>query len=982
MRYIYILFFLLSLTHQKAQQFYFKNYSAENGLPFVQVYCMFQDSKGFLWSGGYGGLSKFDGRSFVNYSPKNGLIDHYVNAITEDEAGRIYVGTQEGLSIIDGRKITNYGYNQGLNARNVKALYKGQQHGVYMGTDNGLYKLSRDSIKELSQFKGLNINCLTKMSNNALAVGTNNGLILFGHEGFIRVDTSNGLPNANVNCVLELKSKSALLIGTSKGLALYDLAAKKCTNYFIQNGLIDEQITALLHEHDEKIWIGSTSGLMLFDSKTFTFYNVGLEPNANLIRGLLMDYEDNLWIGTHNGLFKYRDNSFNAYDKLTGPGNASIYSIFRDRKNNLWMCSDNNGIYKYSQGFFKRYGLRDGLPSIICRAGLEDNDGRLWFSTDRGVSVFENETFYNLSLPSDFEGSYDALYKAKDGTIYIGGAGAYAKSVKLMNGYHLSKRDMPYKTKKQVEAFCEDKQGNLWIGTWGAGLWVEDKTGKMKNYCTEHKINVDGFFNLHVDADNVLYAATLSGLFVLDIDKNKFKFITEKDGLNSELCYSIGFAENQKALWIGTNQGINKLDIEALKRNDRVYIKSLGRNEGFTGVECNANGIWEDKDGTLWFGTVSGLVRHQPKVFKRNLFAPRVVFNSIELMNKDTLLTENSKLSHDENSIAFYYRGICLTNPDNVLYQHKLEGLEKDWSAPTSDYYSKYSNLPPGKYVFKVKSSNNEGVWNEIPAEFAFLIKTPFYKTWWFIGLLVLAIVFGLYVFFLIRIKNIKRIQKIEYERKVEMSKIELKALRSQMNPHFVFNSLNSIQHYIYNSKSEEAIKYLNKFARLVRIILNNSDKPTVTVAEDLEALRLYLELEQMRFENKFEYKIEVNESVDEDYDVMPPLLMQPYVENAILHGLNPKPEKGFLTINISTQNNLIVCTITDNGIGRKQASEIKRTMPGNKHKSLGMKITEDRLKILNELHRSNLNIKIIDLEDDNGNSKGTQVVIYIPIIS
>lgn len=982
MRYLYILLLLLGLKELKAQQYYFKNYSAENGLPFVQVYCMYQDSKGFLWSGGYGGLSKFDGKTFTNYSPKNGLIDHYVNAITEDENGRIYVGTQEGLSVIDGRRIVNYGYVQGLKARNVKALYKGQRHGVYLGTNNGLYKLSHDSIKELPQFKDLNINCLAKSSNNALLVGTNKGLILFGHEGLKRIDTLNGLAHMNVNCVVELKSRKSLLIGTNKGLSLYDLQTKKCINYHVQNGLIDERITSLLLEHDEKIWIGSTNGLMLFDGKTFTFYAIGQEMNANLIRSLLVDYEDNIWIGTHNGLFKYRDDSFNSFDKITGPGNASIYQIFRDSRKDLWICSDNNGVYRYSQGFFKRYGPRDGLPSVVCRGGLEDNDKNLWFATDENVSVFDGDKFYNLSLPERFKGPYDALYKAKNGAIYIGGTRAYAKVVKLLNGYYIEKHDMPYKTEKQIEAFCEDKQGNLWIGTWGAGLWVEDKSGKLKNYSTSHAINVDGFFNILIDEDNFLYAATLSGLFVLDIDKDQYRFITEKDGLNSELCYALGFAEDKKVVWIGTNQGINKLDIKDLKQNSKINIKSLGRNEGFTGVECNANGIWEDGDGTLWFGTVSGLVRHQPRVFKRNLFAPRLVFTSIEVVNRDTLLPDNSYLSHNENSLAFYYRGICLTNPDNVLYQHKLEGLEKDWSDPTPDYYSKYANLPPGKYVFKVKSCNNEGIWNEIPTEFAFTIKTPFYKTWWFILTIVGLIVLSVYVMFRIRLKNIKRTQKMEYDRKVEMSKIELKALRSQMNPHFIFNSLNSIQHYIFNSKSDEAIKYLNKFARLVRIILNNSDKPTVTVAEDIEALRLYLELEQMRFDNKFEYKIELDGSVDEDYDVMPPLLMQPYVENAILHGLNPKQGKGFLNIHISTENNLIVCAIEDNGIGRKKAAEIKRTMPGNKHKSLGMKITEDRLKILNELHRSKLNIEIEDLEDASGNSQGTRVVIYIPIIS
>ncbi|MGZ3900912.1 MAG: histidine kinase, partial [Bacteroidia bacterium] len=303
-----------------------------------------------------------------------------------------------------------------------------------------------------------------------------------------------------------------------------------------------------------------------------------------------------------------------------------------------------------------------------------------------------------------------------------------------------------------------------------------------------------------------------------------------------------------------------------------------------------------------------------------------------------------------------------------------------EWSQPSAEEYSKYANLAPGKYTFKVKSRNNEGIWDDNETTFSFTILAPFYTKWWFILLVITGVTALVYTIVMIRIRNIKRKQRLDYERKVEMSKIELKALRSQMNPHFIFNSLNSIQHYIFHSKTDEAIKYLSKFARLVRIILNNSNKPTVTVGEDLEALKLYLELEQMRFEDKFDYEVIIDPSVDTDYDIMPPLLTQPYVENAILHGLNPKPGRGKLTISFTSKNNFLICTITDNGIGREKAAEIKRTMPVSKHKSLGMQITEDRLKILNEVNNSRLSVTITDLKDADNNSLGTKVELYVPL--
>jgi hypothetical protein len=337
-------------------------------------------------------------------------------------------------------------------------------------------------------------------------------------------------------------------------------------------------------------------------------------------------------------------------------------------------------------------------------------------------------------------------------------------------------------------------------------------------------------------------------------------------------------------------------------------------------------------------------------------------------------------LPSDYNTISFYYRGICLTNPEKVLYSRKLDGVDKEWSEPGPEDYIKYSNLAPGKYTFRVRSCNNEGVWNKKETMFSFSVKFPFYLTWWFLLISFVGLFGIIYSIFMVRIYNIKKKQRLDFDRKVEMSKIELKALRSQMNPHFIFNSLNAIQHYIFHTKSDEAIKYLNKFARLVRIILNNSDRQTVTVGEDLEALRLYLELEQMRFEDKFEYEITVDESVDLDYDIMPPLLMQPYVENAILHGLNPKAVKGTLTIRLASENNFLICTITDNGIGREKSAEMKRTMPFKKHTSMGMKITEERLKILNEINNSQLSVTITDLKDEHNNVLGTRVELFVPI--
>lgn len=959
-----------------AQQYYFKNYNPESGLLSTQISCLYQDHQGYLWAGGFGGLTRFDGKNFVNYSPKNGLIEHNISSIAEDKEGSILVGTTRGLSVIRNNRITNYSSDQNFNGKGITSICTSEKGQTFIGTSEGLYEFKSGLISKVEAFQKKGINCLINL-NSTLLLGTNSGLIIWEGEKLSTIDTSKGLSDNVINCIA-VKGKE-IYLGTSKGLNVYDRETGQIKKYFIENGLIDENITGLINQHDDFIWVASNSGLLRFDGIQFSFYNVGLDNNSNVIKCLLNDREDNVWIGTHSGMYKYRDNSFSSFDKVNGPGNAFIFQIFRDKNENLWLCSDNTGIYRYSQGFFKRFAEKEGLGTNVAHAGLQDDEGRLIFGTKNGVVMFKNERFTNIPLPVQFKGPFEMLLKRKDGSVWIAGGNGVASLQWKGNNPVVEYFPLPIEFPYQVYSLWEDDAAQLWIGTSPAGLF-NLKGNTFVHVSKELKLQEENYYAIR-SFKEYLFVATLSGLYIVNTTTGENSYITEQDGLNSELVYSIEFAENKKVLWIGTNQGINKLDLVKFFNDGKKVITSYSKQHGFTGVECNSNGIWEDQDGTLWFGTVSGLVKHEPTKVKSNKTPNITLIQNIKLFSEDTLLQSGAELGSNYNTITFYYKGICLTNPEQVHYIKKLEGLEKEWSAPGMEDYCKYANLAPGTYTFMVKSQNNEGVWDAEPTTFVFTVLRPFYATWWFNLLLVGTIISLTYIAFQLRIRTIKRKQKIEYERRVEMSKIELKALRAQMNPHFIFNSLNSIQHYIFNAKSDEAIKYLSKFARLVRTILNNSNKPTVTVGEDLEALRLYLELEQMRFEDKFDYEILVDESVDADYDIMPPLLIQPYVENSILHGLNPKPGRGKLSISFTSKDNFLICTITDDGIGREKASEIKRTMPISKHKSMGMKITEDRLKILNEVNNSQLSVNIVDLKNPDGSAAGTEVKLYIPIL-
>lgn len=960
----------------RAQQYFFKNYSVESGLPFIQVYCMYQDSNGYLWTGGYGGLSRFDGKEFVNYNRKNGLVDHSVNAISGDAFGSLYIGTNKGLTVLRNNKFTTYETFEDKKHPTVTSFCKGYHHSMYIGTTSGLFMHRDNKIVPLGKLKNYKVNCLLNPDTSVIFVGTNKGLILYGHNTFEVFNKESGLPSDNV---LSLERfQNYLAIGTDAGLTLYNLNSHVFTTYKANNGLIDETINALENQSNRHLWICTPEGLMAFDGKEFSYFTISDNNNSNNVRSTIIDREGNLWFGTHSGLYRFRDNSFANYDNVPGLSKGMIFQVFRDKTQSLYICTGNAGVFRSEGKGFTRFGEANGLPDGVSHAALQDRSGRLYFGGNTGLYQFQNDHFVSVPLGSDYQGACEILFEDRNNILWVGGTDCFT-SVQRLGGKFVTKTyQLNTPEKGIVYGFAEDQLGRIYIGTFKGGLWRLDG-GLLENLSKTKALNEETFFTLKYFKGKI-FAASLNGVLVYDIKTGRIGRINDTDGLNSELAYSIEFSRDNQFLWIGTNQGINRLDLALFLKTGRAEITAYGLQEGFSGVECNGNGIWEDKDGTLWFGTVSGLIRHQPFQYRKNQVENKTVLQGIELQNEDTLLENGTELSSDLNVITFYYRGICLTNPEKVRYQRRLAGLEKNWTLPSEENFIKYSNLAPGSYTFMVRSCNNEGIWNTEITSFVFKIKPPFYLTWWFI-LLSTIIVFGsIYTFFALRIYNIKKKQKLDYDRKVEMSKIELKALRSQMNPHFIFNSLNSIQHYIFNTRSDEAIKYLNKFARLVRVILNNSEKPTVTVGDDLEALKLYLELEKMRFEEKFDYTFIIDESVDLDYDIMPPLLMQPYVENAILHGLNPKPEKGILTIHLHSENNFLICTITDNGIGREKASEIRRTMPVKKHKSMGMKITEDRLKILNAINNSQLSVTITDLRDEHGMATGTKVELFVPL--
>jgi uncharacterized membrane-anchored protein YhcB (DUF1043 family) len=354
--------------------------------------------------------------------------------------------------------------------------------------------------------------------------------------------------------------------------------------------------------------------------------------------------------------------------------------------------------------------------------------------------------------------------------------------------------------------------------------------------------------------------------------------------------------------------------------------------------------------------------------------------NILSGASADSFAKKGYKLSYKENNILLEYTAIDYTNSERITFAYMLEGFDKDWIYAGTNRKVNYSNLKGGNYVFKLKACNSSGLWNENYTTFKFYIRPPLWQRWWFWPLLALLFVGCIIGIARNRIKKIRQKEKLETGINRQIAELEMKALRSQMNPHFIFNSLNSIHKYIWENKQDDASEYLTKFSKLMRLILENSACKSISLTREIEALSLYTELEHRRSNNKFDYQLSISPLVNADEIEVPPMIFQPYIENAVWHGLAQKEGKGNLTINFDRQGSYLICTIDDDGIGRAKAAEIKKQKQSF-HRSIAMTVTAERLNLIQSANDLKASVEIIDKTDAAGAATGTLVKIKLPIV-
>jgi ligand-binding sensor domain-containing protein/serine phosphatase RsbU (regulator of sigma subunit) len=829
-----------------AQTYDFRNFNVEDGLAQSQILSMCQDRFGNIWFGtNSGGVSKYDGNKFVTLSENDSLVNNVVFSICELQNGNLLFGTNGGLSLYNGKTFTNFTDKKGL-------------------PHNRVFKAIQDH-------------------NGLVWLGTAKGVCTFDGKSISPFLSDTTLNKSNVFTIYEDKTGNIWFGTFGNGAIKYNPGTKKFKYFTEKNGLRNNSVRAINEDIQGNVYVGTVSGISkIIPNETIEL--VGIPGEKDLaFTDIVTDNKNNLWLTTNNGVYKYNGFSYRVYKEKNGLASSNNYCAFQDREGNFWFGTPGFGVSKFSGEAFVSYSSKDSLPSDyvnslfedsqknmwlgikgfgVCKlhnnkitnyrlsvknikgslvdneiqAICEDNKGNMYFGSIDGLSIFNGNSFHNLykedGLPS---ANIYSITKDFSGVIWIGTNDGLC----FINGDKIETVDVVKKFKTDrntTPVFCifEDRGHNLWLSTEDGVIKYNRKTAvkfSKANGFTDKRV-----LSISQDRNGYLWFGTAEGVFSYNF--TSFEKIDQNNGLAANKVYLI-INDNNNNLWVGTTKGIDKINLDVYHSNNKIDIKHYGKDDGLKGVECNRNATFKDHDGNLWFGTIKGATVYNPRFDKvnRKEALTRITGLRLFFQNADADLEKYSQtidsishlpvnlvLPYDKNHVTFDFIGVCITNPNKVKYQFKLEGADADWFPPTSKTEATYSSLPAGDYIFHLKAMNNDGLWNEHDVTFKFSVLPPWYKTWWFYTVVAILSIASIYLFIVVRTRNLEK-AKVELEKEVELRTHQLREEKEKVE---IINAEVIEQKAIIEAKNHDitdSIKYAKNIQEALLPPLQNLHK-------------------------------------------------------------------------------------------------------------------------------------------------------------
>lgn len=950
-----LLFF--SVSAQPAVPF-LKHFTPQQGLPSWNVTCAARDKDGFLWFGTVNGVCRFDGLNFKTFKFSKDNEGNYINFLQATSNGMAVYRNTYGISFIVNNSISYHKNNAIIKSltkdSRVLDFYIDENEDVFISiVDKGIKKIAANGqITDVIKMPTNNTYYINNLCDNHLMYTIASGPDFLsslhyetcGKPNFI-VDSLRGFSESM--CVLKL-SDSELLFST--GIILWIFKNQTCKEVLQASSVI----VGLFSSTDGTIWIATNNdGVMVLNLKDGTTKSL---LKGVSISALAQDNEGGFWIGTNqDGIYYAPKISIFNINKSTGLPYEVLTSISCD-SNTIYGGLNDGSILSVSAKGYELQLLSEEIKAPVTQLIFEGKTDKLYaasyYTFEKVGSKYKSLT--NFSNP----GNQQCMLIKGDTVLYAAG-----KLLMQITKGDVSKYcELPF----QISSLTKDEKFIL-VGT-DSGLFTLSDTKNVNPFLADIAILKNKVTAVCKSQNGYCLAVENTGILFINNEKDTFLVHNELDNV-----FVKSIIADADTIWAASNKGLFR--IELLDFKTKKY--NCYTVDAADGLGSNALSGLVLRNDTIWVSSNKGIDYFQASASLALKTPPLVYIYSVSVNDSDVFIKSDYDLNYDYKSIRISFAAIAYRGASQTSFKYRLN-RELEWHF-TTDHELQFLSLSPGEYQFEVYAKNSSAIWSNKPAIVNFTIHPPWWETWWFrIGFLLLLIVIAV----VIVKRRINYITFREAEKTAinkRTAELEMKALRAQMNPHFIFNVMNSIQHYMLQNDTEKAQRYLSKFAKLIRLMLDNSSLQEVTLADELKSLDLYVELEQQRFENKFEYVVSIDDSIDTNDISIPSMLLQPYIENAIKHGIGHLKTKGLIKLVVTSQVDFITIAIIDNGVGRV-ISALKKQSSGSDHVSHGTAITTHRIEAYNISNTLKITAQIVDLFDAENNAIGTKVELKIPV--
>ncbi|WP_299120942.1 histidine kinase [uncultured Tenacibaculum sp.] len=930
----------------------------KDGLPDIEFYDIIEDKKGFIWLAANKGLFRYDGKSFKNYThpEKKGLsvfglkIDHKDRLWCNNISGQYFYIENDSLKYFTDLKKQNEGQLPIFFIKDNK-LY------TYVMGRNFEIDLKTKEKKEIFKDSTRVYSSLFIHNDSLFCSRKNDILFTKANLNTIRIDTINN--NSYRRYAMgELKIDN---LGKNNDILLQSIDIESnFKKFFLRNNHKFKELK--LNEFnlgttingaitDENIvWLATPKGIYKYEYENGQFTQLNHFFKDKNVTKIIKDSNDNYWLTTlRNGVYIIPNINLIHYQNTS---NQNISAIEKINDSIFFYGTTKGKLFKINKKNDKTTIIPTFSNTIINEIAFNNFNKIIVSHAENGIVIENNKIKKLLGFPIKFGGAKEISFIDKNRFVY--GAFAYATIANLK-----------YKTTERIgfrrsyTTHYNIQNNTIYVGyVDGVEYYREDFTPH------EIKFKESPIFALDIDntKDSTAWIATFSDGIIGIKNGKVIENYTTKNGLLSNQTRVV--KGNGNNLWVVTDKGIQYLNTIT------KTFKNITKKDGLESFNISDIITYKNQ---IYFGTNKGLyLLNKNKAFKETKL-PDFYITKVLVEDEDMKIEKEYTLPSKVNKVQFQFHTNGFLSEENINYQYRLLGASKHWnSVPAGSNQITFNSLSAGNYTFQIKKVSTIDQKETPIKSIKIKIRNPFYKEWWFIAVLIL-----ISSLFIVRYYRKKLKEK---EKEKELVFLKLENLRSQMNPHFVFNALNSIQDYILTNQKNIAGDYLGKFADLIRMYLYHSTKANISLEEEIIALNQYLELEKLRFEDSFIYQISSERIRDLDTISIPTMLIQPYVENSIKHGLLHKKNNRNLKIEFTLEkdNSNLICIITDNGIGRQKSIQLnkKRKMY---HKSFATKANQDRLSLLNHGRKEKIGVEIIDLYQENGKPNGTLVVLKIP---